>query len=370
MRPLYASLAHAKLSYAGGNAGLWYDKFCDEWGPGWSLSSDGEKTPKRAWIASVANGKDVGDRSLLAEAVARLHELTEARSGICSIFTTESRFVTGLGRNHPVENGFAWHPTLGVPYLPGSSVKGLVRAWATHDADPAPSETELDHLLGRADALGSAGHVIFLDAIPAKAVRLEADVMTPHYAGWKINEPPGDWREPNPVPFLVVAPETPFLFSLLPRGVEKDKLAPVFRWLTDALRNAGAGAKTAVGYGRFANDERLTKAWNDEREQRQTRHAAVTRRAAAAGTPEGRWLDQLQGQSEAAILELVRVYLEVRPIADLDERRSFARAVATTPYVALWRKGTKQDKAISAGPDKLKGRARCVDAAASVAKPE
>jgi CRISPR-associated protein Cmr6 len=31
-----------------------------------------------------------------------------------------------------VENGFLWHPTLGVPYLPGAAVKGLVRAYVEH----------------------------------------------------------------------------------------------------------------------------------------------------------------------------------------------------------------------------------------------
>jgi CRISPR-associated protein Cmr6 len=34
-----------------------------------------------------------------------------------------------LGNPHPVEKGFLWHPTLGTPSLPGSGVKGLVRAW-------------------------------------------------------------------------------------------------------------------------------------------------------------------------------------------------------------------------------------------------
>ena len=35
--------------------------------------------------------------------------------------------VTGMGNPHPLESGFTWHPTLGMPYLPGSAV-GLVRA--------------------------------------------------------------------------------------------------------------------------------------------------------------------------------------------------------------------------------------------------
>ncbi|MCY4470241.1 MAG: type III-B CRISPR module RAMP protein Cmr6 [Thiotrichales bacterium] len=36
-------------------------------------------------------------------------------------------FATGLGSEHPLENGFAFLNPYGLPYLPGSSVKGVVR---------------------------------------------------------------------------------------------------------------------------------------------------------------------------------------------------------------------------------------------------
>lgn len=38
-----------------------------------------------------------------------------------------SPFTTGLGIEHPMENGFAFLDPYGLPYLPGSSVKGVVR---------------------------------------------------------------------------------------------------------------------------------------------------------------------------------------------------------------------------------------------------
>lgn len=38
-----------------------------------------------------------------------------------------SPFTTGLGIEHPIENGFAFLDPYGVPYLPGSSIKGVVR---------------------------------------------------------------------------------------------------------------------------------------------------------------------------------------------------------------------------------------------------
>ncbi|MDR7420774.1 MAG: type III-B CRISPR module RAMP protein Cmr6 [Armatimonadota bacterium] len=41
--------------------------------------------------------------------------------------TTTAPFVTGVGSEHPLENGFAFLDPYGVPYLPGSSVKGVLR---------------------------------------------------------------------------------------------------------------------------------------------------------------------------------------------------------------------------------------------------
>ena len=107
----------------------------------------------------------------------------------------------------------------------------------------------MERLLG---ASGDMGNVCFLDAVPVEPVRLEADIMTPHYAGWSELHPPGDWRSPTPIPFLVTAEETPFLFAVLPcRAVEP--LDIVMRWLCDALEWAGGGATTnGPGIGRNA----------------------------------------------------------------------------------------------------------------------
>ena len=73
----------------------------------------------------------VGAMPQIEESTVRLAALIESRGGRWEVFTSTSRFVTGLGRSHPVENGFAWRPTLGTPYLPGSSVKGMARAWGS-----------------------------------------------------------------------------------------------------------------------------------------------------------------------------------------------------------------------------------------------
>lgn len=245
-----------------GHAGLWFDKFCDRWrvqGTSWTMTSekgDSGNNPKLEWIKTLTTGK-VGTARRIDECASRLMRLIDRREGRCAVFTTESRFVTGLGRSHPVENGFAWHPTLGTPYLPGSSVKGLVRAWARLDADPSSSCETVRRLLGDRE---TAGGISFLDAVPIAPVQLEADVMTPHYAGWTKSDPPGDWRSPTPIPFLVTAAGTPFLFGVVPCRTDPDDLCAVMSWLCSALVWTGGGAKTAVGYGRFGRDDERTAA--------------------------------------------------------------------------------------------------------------
>ncbi len=265
-RPLYAAAASATLASAtAGNAGLWYDKFCDRWKADWTgFAGD---SGKHDWIAQIANigagksQKKIGDGALVTEAVKRLEDLVEAQAGCSFRRTTAWRFVTGLGRNHPVENGFAWRHDLGTPYIAGSSLKGLVRAYAR---DWAGLEDEtLKRIFGPKPEAGLAiGSVVFLDALPAEPVALDADVMTPHYGPWhqgETNAVPADWHSPTPIPFLTVAPGQMFVFAVLPRNrsnrQDQEDCKRAADLLKEALEMLGAGAKTAVGYGQFIEEQ-------------------------------------------------------------------------------------------------------------------
>lgn len=284
--PLPGGVEYPKSLPEGGHAGLWFDKFCNQWrvekGRLWSMTSgrDGEN-PKLAWIDTLT-GSRVGGRGRIEESAARLIELVDRRDGTWLVLRTSSRFVTGLGRSHPAENGFAWHPTLGIPYLPGSSIKGMVRAWAKREA--GAEDAAVDRLFG--DGTG-AGCVSFLDALPVEPVQVEADVMTPHYAGWTEDDPPGDWRSPTPIPFLVTARGTRFLFGVVPAWSAADcDLDSVVSWLTEAVQWAGGGAKTAVGYGRFDRDEPSEAQLRElAGRRRQERSEAVERERRLAALP-------------------------------------------------------------------------------------
>lgn len=236
------------------NAGLWYNKFFDMWAADWRLKA-GETTGKKEWVGAL-DAKDVGSRALIEEAVKRMTRLVGVLGGEIRCFATAWHFVTGLGLEHPVENGFTWHYGLGVPFLPASSVKGVVRAWA---GIKGVENQEISRIFG---SRGAAGSIIFFDALPVGPVKLKADVMTPHYSNYhqekdKGGKPscPGDWDDPNPIPFLTVAPNQAFMFPMAPRRKDRSEdcadLRQVLGWLEEALEWIGAGAKTATGYGRF-----------------------------------------------------------------------------------------------------------------------
>ncbi len=256
MKALHSSIPDFDQMPAAANAGLWYDKYCDKWR---EVPEDGDKQPywslgdnKQDWIDSVTRAA-VGDQNELKEVCKRREQLAREMNAKPQLFKTDWRFVTGLGQAHPVENGFAWHHSLGVPYLPGSSVKGMVRAWAEQWEKAGKKETK--RIFGP-KGTGTVGSVIFFDALPVSTVTLETDIMTPHYGPWYSNgEAPGDWHDPVPIPFLTVADGQTFQFLIAPRqpGIVADVAdAEAARiWLKDALEWCGAGAKTAAGYGRF-----------------------------------------------------------------------------------------------------------------------
>lgn len=287
MRPLHRDLATADLDNRchGRNEGLWYDKFCDQWrknpdkqGPhDWSLEAfqcNRETiTPKNYWIKRSTDKVSVGDKGLLEEHHARRLDLLTTGNGEALICRTMERMVSGLGRAHPVENGFAWHHSLGVPALPGSGIKGLVRQWVEQwAADGGADNKDVKRILGSSDDR-TPGSVAFLDALPVEPVRLDMEVMTPHFGAWygDNNEPPGDWLHPSPTPFLAIASGSEWLFGVLPRNhldeQARNDCQKAARWLGEALEWLGIGAKTSVGYGAMQVNAEKGRQLKEERRQ-------------------------------------------------------------------------------------------------------
>ncbi len=215
-----------------------------------------------------------------------------------------SRLAIGLGTASVYETGMLLHAVYGFPYIPASSVKGVVRSYIISEVFENDEVTALkdqtfcdifgcsgegkievanfkSHYKIAAEETKAKdngdrqGNVVFFEAFPTDSVKVKIDVMTPHYGdyyGDKVDEktklpiPPADYLSPNPITFLTVE-GTKFTFhfglllgeeNILVRFKDKDVgnkeekqpiLSLVNHWLTQALTQHGIGAKTAVGYG-------------------------------------------------------------------------------------------------------------------------
>ena len=298
--PLYNSHNAPTIIPGGAHKGLWFERFFHYFDSEWKIpatfyESGKEKNPKFLWVSSVKNKCGPDDKTLQSNAMNQL-SLVGALNGENQCYRTDWHFVTGLGNPHPVENGFSWHPTLGVPYLPGAAIKGMLRAWMEEWIDEGDRHAQQclcwfgSKPSSRDDEY--TGGLIFFDALPIEQPSLTVDVMTPHMGKWyakgdsEPNSPetlPADWHDPIPVPFLVVK-EASFLFSVCVRPGASDNetlqkdLPMVLEMLKDALEWIGAGAKTAVGYGRMLPESfegELAKKHKNVEKQKRTRQLAV-----------------------------------------------------------------------------------------------
>jgi CRISPR type III-B/RAMP module RAMP protein Cmr6 len=186
--------------------------------------------------------------------------------GACPVdLRTHSRLVIGLGLPHPIETGFLFDRLTGSVYLPGSSIKGMLRAAARLAGDGELEDTtgfwtaeNRDRLFGPALAPGTiakTGSLRVFDAFPVQWPRLGVDVLTPHFTRYyEKRAVPADWESPTPVPFLTIAEGQVFRFHFASTDQERWKedwtrLRPL---LGTALEWLGIGGKKSSGYGRLA----------------------------------------------------------------------------------------------------------------------
>lgn len=252
------------------------------------------------------------------EKVARQHlESVQAQVGQAFIhqdLSVDWRMALGLGHESVYETGITLHHLYGIPYIPASSVKGVVRSWIItqvfgeaqapdeekkypfHNAEyrafqdqefcrwfGCPADTAKVQFDSRGEviysnkekkevktknkktAFGEArqGALVFYDAFPTSVPTIEPDVMNTHYQPYYTEKPinartpPADYHDPVPIFFLTVR-GCAFQF-IAGAGKEKTVLEAtiggknIAQWLTDALTHHGIGAKTAVGYGYMNN---------------------------------------------------------------------------------------------------------------------
>ena len=261
-----------------------------------------------------AKGLNDNDRHTLQALLARQRQLFDgsvaAAAGLRLEALATAPFTTGLGNEHPTENGFAFLNPYGLPYLPGSGVKGVLRQAARELASGDWGETggwsgaktitlmqgeddkrrtaldkaqqpvmlsQLDVLFGSEPADGDTEHLRgalgFWDVIPKiPGNSLTVDIINPHQRHYYAAKDsarnvvsPHDSGELKPIRFLTVPPDSGFAFHVVCNLAHLARLAPELvqgeRWKTlleaafaHAFQWLGFGAKTAVGYGAMSID--------------------------------------------------------------------------------------------------------------------
>ncbi|WP_291992258.1 type III-B CRISPR module RAMP protein Cmr6 [Candidatus Accumulibacter sp. ACC003] len=291
----------------------------------WLIDRNGKANALRQCLA-------LGDAAPLLQAVRRrqhalANALPDEQRQIIDALST-APFATGLGLEHPVDNGFAFLTPYGLPYLAGSGVKGVLRQAAAElldDGDATLTQPLIDALFGQesqtADALRGALSCWDVFPVPPGG-ELVVEIMTPHFNHYyQEEESPHDAGKPTPIPFLAVPARSELRFivtcnpALLPpdcpewKSVLDSVVAHAFDWM-------GFGAKTAVGYGAMAQDPAAVEARQRQQEQRHRQAAAAAEAARLASL-----------SPEEQELEAARASIAVL-------RNAFETAKAQGPYKA------------------------------------
>ena len=239
-----------------------FNLYLEVWSEVWTV--DGNEGAK-AKAAQFACGMPPSAVELLKGLHTRQKGLALALDAArCCVIEAETTapLATGLGLEHPIENGFAFMSPYGLPYLAGSGVKGVLRRAAEELSLHAE---QVNALFGPEDVEAAhRGALTCWDVFPRCEGGMSVEIMTPHCSDYyQGKDTPHDAGKPNPIPFLAVPAGTKLDFvltfeaALLPpaqRAALLDWQPLVRRIVAHAFKWLGFGAKTAVGYGALRED--------------------------------------------------------------------------------------------------------------------
>jgi CRISPR-associated protein Cmr6 len=246
----------------GTNAGLWLDKYIK--------NQHQDDTNSRSGLVKEVAVLTVPE--MYRQFYKRWEETLTKASARQFKATTRGRMIIGLGDESVLEASIALHHTYGVPYIPGSALKGLAASYARQRLGEkwVKGSDAYKVIFGDTD---EAGYVTFFDALLCADVDksdervLYQDIITVHHPDYyqesKENAAPSDWDSPTPIPFLSATGT--YLIALAAPDLKNGQ-----RWinttvaiLRHALKERGIGAKTSSGYGRMDLEESA----EDEREE-------------------------------------------------------------------------------------------------------
>lgn len=206
-------------------------------------------------------------------------------------------FATGLGNEHPIENGFAFLTPYGLPYLAGSGVKGILRRAMQElrdDQKDGFSDEAINALFGPENVNkpedAQRGALDFWDVFPNPAGgRLVVEIMTPHFGKYyQGSDTPHDSGQPIPVSFLAVPAKSDFDFhvvchpSRLPAALQSQWRSLLDQAFAHAFEWVGFGAKTSVGYGAMNSETMLQQKPDEAKESEKQQEAQRQEQSAQA----------------------------------------------------------------------------------------
>jgi CRISPR-associated protein Cmr6 len=244
------------------NPGLWLDKYIAGQNKKGEQRNEREPTFKQQLVRDIANSRPAKEYALIFQ---RWKEDLQSLGAQLQSLNIDGRIVVGLGAEAVLEASVSLHRTYGVPYIPGSALKGLAAAYARKELENDEwRKVKPDGKVGSLyeavfGSAGKSGYITFHDAlyIPSdnnQSPLLHTDVMTVHHSDYYGGEgPPADWDDPNPVPFISATGS--YLLALSGEPGCDGLVINTVEILTHALHDYGVGAKTSSGYGRALIDE-------------------------------------------------------------------------------------------------------------------
>ena len=201
------------------------------------------------------------------------------RASIC-IAQLEGRLAINLADSLIQNAGICLDHLFGLPFIPGSAIKGVCRHAALSEVAEAEGTTQEELFALFCAVFGTSdndfskgglqpyrellhgrpenqkGGIAFLPAYPVNEARIVVDLTNVHYPEYYRTGREEDLfkEQLRPNPFPVVEVGAQFAFCLVDNGISKSigLIEAATRWLKTAITVNGLGAKTGAGYGWFS----------------------------------------------------------------------------------------------------------------------
>jgi len=179
------------------------------------------------------------------------------------LLEVETRIVIHVKNPYmSLEIGISWHPIFNIPYIPATSIKGLMRSYLELKREELKEKNielticgkDIDEIFGKGGKEGMEGLVIFHDALPIEPgpneCLIEPEIVNPHYSESKNALREIDVR-PTPIVYPAIATGTKFKLITVFRDkifAQKSCFEEFSNHFNEALQE-GIGAKVRLGYG-------------------------------------------------------------------------------------------------------------------------